>query len=84
MAIKFEKISAGMRLADVHTERAGNTMMRRIGVWEVEVLEIRDKPYRGAMVRWNGNRPEWWPEYRLTRLYRMDSPRVERARKGER
>lgn len=80
MAIKFEKISAGMKLADVHTERAGNTMMRRIGVWEVEVVEI-DKPNRGAMVRWNGNRPEWWPEYRLARLYRMDSPRVVRARK---
>lgn len=81
MAIKFEKIQAGMRLADVHTERMGNTLMRRTGVWEVEIVEVRTKPNRGAMARWNGNPAEWWPEYRLVRLYKLDSPRVLRARR---
>lgn len=33
MTIKFEKVKAGDELWDYHSERAGNTTMRRWGNW---------------------------------------------------
>lgn len=33
MAIKFEKIEAGMTLLDIHSKRMGNTAMRELSCW---------------------------------------------------
>jgi hypothetical protein len=71
MAIKFEKIEPGMRLADVHKGRMGNTTMSRYGCWWVDVVSV-DREKRAAVVRWNGNRPTLWDARRLERLYRED------------
>jgi hypothetical protein len=72
MSIKFEKITPGMTLYDNHTTRMGNTMMRRMGEWRVQIVSMTpDGTYQseGAIVHWNSNRAEWWPRYRLEKLY---------------
>lgn len=74
MAIKFEKIVAGMRLYDLHSERMGSTTMRSMGVWFVDVLEV-DVAQRRALVSWNGNKPEWKSAHTLTR-YRAKRPEL--------
>jgi hypothetical protein len=69
MAIKFHMIYAGDVLYDVHRYRMGNTKMSATGVWKVEVLEV-DSVNERALVRWNGNRPEWRNKIRMERLRR--------------
>lgn len=69
MAIKFDKIEPGMRLLDIHSYRMGNTTMRRLGLWHVDVISV-DKEKRSAVVRWNGNQPETWYARDLQKLYR--------------
>lgn len=54
MAVKFETVKAGDTLWDYHSERAGNTMVRRWGNWPVIVKEINHAE-RWALVSWNGN-----------------------------
>ena len=83
MAIKFEKIEAGMELLDIHTERAGNTTMRRLGVWHVRVLSV-DREKRSAQVSWNGNRPETYYARQLERLYLKVPPRMQRRLDAQR
>lgn len=61
-------IEPGMVLLDVHSERAGNTTMRRLGCWKVHVLSV-DKKMRTAMVSWNGNSPKLYRARDLERLY---------------
>lgn len=68
MAIKFEKIKAGMVLYDRHRERAGNTTMTRLGEWPVEIISV-DPERRTAQVSWNTNRPETYGRHSLERLY---------------
>lgn len=65
MAIKFEKIQAGMTLYDVRK----NTGLGRWkwNTWPVEVKEV-DVVNRTALVSWNHNNIEWWSERRLTKL----------------
>lgn len=67
MAVKYEQVKAGDVLFDCHRYRMGNTTMSRMGTWLVTVLEIKDG---GAMVSWNGNRPEFYPRHRVERLRR--------------
>lgn len=67
--IKFDSIVAGDRLIDVHSYRMGNTTMRCLGLWYVDVISV-DAERRSAVVRWNSNRPETWHESRLKRLHR--------------
>lgn len=67
MAIKFEKIVAGMRLYDRHKHRMGNTTINTIGEWDVKVIEVHAAE-RCATVSWNGNRPEQWFEGALKSL----------------
>lgn len=83
MAIKFDKIEPGMVLLDIHSYRMGNTTMRRLGKWAVEILSV-DKEARTALVRWNGNPPERWLQHRLCRLYVTEPKRYreQQARKA--
>jgi hypothetical protein len=71
MAIKFEKIEAGMRLSDVHSQRMGNASMSRLDCWPVDVISV-DQTKRTALVRWNGNTAQTWDARRLEKLYRED------------
>lgn len=75
MAIKFDKIVAGMELLDIHSEQAGNTTMRRVGCWPVLIVSV-DQVQRTAVVRWNVvNEPETWGRRQLERLYAKVPPR---------
>lgn len=65
--MKFEKIQPGMVLYDVHSQKMGNTSLRTLGTWSVKVHEV-DSVRRRALCSWNGNRPEWWSELRLSKL----------------
>jgi len=63
--VKFEKIAAGDVLYDVHSYRMGNTTLRSVGVWDVRIKALRED---GAIVSWNGNRDEFWPRTKLSKL----------------
>lgn len=65
MAIKFEKIQAGMTLYDVRK----NTGLGRWkwNTWPVEIKEV-DVVNRTALVSWNTNKDEWWYEGQLIKL----------------
>ena len=66
MSIKFEKIKVGDTLYDRRRGRAGNTMMRILQEWTVQIIDVQND---SATVRWNGNRPEVWPRFRLEKLF---------------
>lgn len=64
--IKFEKVKVGMRLWDYHSERCGNTMLRRWSNWSVDIKEVRED---GCVVVWNSlNAPEFYSRSRIERL----------------
>lgn len=76
MAIKFEKIQPGMVLLDIRTEQAGNTTMRRIGVWDVRVISVNAEK-RTAVVSWNGNREKTMYARDLQKLYARVPPKMQ-------
>lgn len=67
MAIKFEKIQAGMTLYDRHRHKMGNTTMTTLGEWPVYIKEVYPET-RSALVSWNSNRPTEYSERQLSRL----------------
>lgn len=52
--IKIESLKAGEVLYDTHIEQAGNTAMRREGVWECYVREVASDG-KWVEISWNGN-----------------------------
>jgi hypothetical protein len=84
MAIKFEKVTAGSVLLDVHRERMGNTTMRQWGCWRVYVVSL-DREKGLAVVRWNGNSPQTWDRRKIEKLF-VKPPlgyRTQCARRGD-
>ncbi len=81
MGIQFDKIKPGMRLADIHCYKAGNTNISVEGLWWVDVISV-DPEQRTAVVQWNSNRPETWDERDLKKLYAETSPKVLRYKAG--
>lgn len=79
--MKFEKIKAGDRLYDVHSERAGNTTIRRQGVWDVRVISVNPEK-RTAVVSWNGNPPQTYYERQLTKLRASEPKKLNGHLKG--
>lgn len=79
MAIKFEKIKEGMTLYDVHKRKMGNTTVSSVGVWPVQIIELKDN---GAIVSWNYNTPQHWPRSRLEGL-RAKEPELVRNALGQ-
>jgi hypothetical protein len=73
MAIKFERVKVGDTLWDYHSERAGNTTMRRWGNWPVQVVRIREDG-SGAYCRWNQNPERFWSRRQVERLRRKPGP----------
>lgn len=55
----LSKLTPGQILYDVHSERMGNTTIRRQGVWKVRVIEVYEDH---AVVSWNGNPPRKYRE----------------------
>ena len=69
--IKWETIKAGDELWDYHSERAGNTTMRRWCNWPVAIVEINHAE-NFAVVRWNGNPPKKWYRHQVVKLRRTE------------
>lgn len=76
--IKFEKIQPGMRLADIHRRKLGNTTASALGLWWVDIISV-DPVAKTAVVRWNWNPPQVWNQKRLEKLCAENSPRVARV-----
>lgn len=68
MAIKFEKIQAGMKLFQRSRGRMGNTTLTTIREHGVTILEVFPEK-RCAKVSWNGNAPEIYRERDFANLY---------------
>lgn len=68
MAIKFEKVKAGMTLWSRSRQGAGNTTMTRMAEHPVYVVEV-DAEKRRALVSWNGNAATWHGETYVERLF---------------
>ena len=85
MAIKFEKITPGMVLLDIHREKMGNTTMSEWGLWKVKVISV-DRAARTASVSWNTNPAQTWEARRLERLYTKPTKayREQQERRGKR
>lgn len=75
MAIKWEKVQAGMTLFDCHKQKAGNTTLSRWGTWTVLIVSI-DHDNGVAVVRWNGNQETKWYRSRITELFAKVPPSV--------
>ena len=67
MAIKFEKITAGMTLYDVR-KADWRSVMRgdKWRIWSVYVVGV-DKSSRRVLASWNGNAAEFMSERRITK-----------------
>lgn len=52
--IKIQSLKPGDVLYDTHSERAGNTTMRREGCWECYVRAV-DSDGKWVEISWNGN-----------------------------
>lgn len=65
----FSKIKEGDRLYDCRRMKMGNTTISRMSCWTVNVLKV-DAEKRQAFCSWNGNRPDWWSEWKLKPLRR--------------
>lgn len=66
MAVKFEKVKAGMTLWE--RRRVSGGAKADVGEWPVRVLRV-DPARREAEVSWVGNKPAIWDERRLSRLH---------------
>jgi hypothetical protein len=69
--VAFNTVKAGDTLWDVHSQKMGNTTMRQMGSWQVDVLEVHAVPPR-VWARWNGNAPRW--------MYRREVEKLRRSR----
>lgn len=67
--VAFTKIQPGNILWDCHRQQMGNTTMRRMTCWMVQVFEV-DTEKRRAMCSWNGNSAKWWSERQIEKLRR--------------
>lgn len=65
--MKFEKIKPGMVLYDRHKYQAGNTTIRVLGEWPVEIVSL-DTVTRTGMARWNHNPATRYRDFQLERL----------------
>ena len=74
MSIKYEKIKVGQVLYDRHRYTMGNTCMKCLGEWPVEILELTSSQTPGyaslgATVKWNHNPPQHYNQRQLEKLY---------------
>ena len=71
---KLEKLSPGQILWDYHTYQQGNTTLKKMGEWPIEIIEI-DLENNRALCSWNGNKPEWKYRKQIEK-YRVNKKKV--------
>ena len=52
--MKFEKLTPGLVVYDVHRHKLGNTTMSTVGVWKVHIVSV-DHEAKRVTASWNGN-----------------------------
>lgn len=55
--MKFENLKPGQIVYSVYRHRMGNTMLRTVDVYKVEIVSV-DLEDQTVVASWNGNRPE--------------------------
>ncbi len=60
--MKIDDAKPGMVVYDVHSHQCGNTVLRTLGCWHIEILEI-DKGGNKITASWNGNTPQVFYEH---------------------
>jgi len=78
--MKFEKLSPGMVVFDVHSYRMGNTKLRSVGVWNIKVIEIATSE-RSVWASWNSNPPRRYYESEVKK-WREKKPMLVRTLMG--
>lgn len=73
MTVALSALKAGDVVYDAHKVRAGNTMMRRMGVWRVRIVEV-DADGGRVLASWNGNPPRWYYARRGKFSWRRTNP----------
>jgi hypothetical protein len=76
----IEKVKPGDVLYDVHSERMGNTTMRRLGWWRVYIVSVAEDG-RSVMARWNGNPEKKYYRQDVAR-WRLSIPKKLAAEQG--
>lgn len=76
----FDKLKVGMTLWDVHSYVMGNTTMRSIGCWPVQIVGV-DQVTRSIVASWNHNSPTKMYEREWKKL-REKRPELERTACG--
>lgn len=66
---KIDKLVPGQEVFEDHWERAGNTTMRRWGVWSLHVVSV-DLARQVVKASWNGNavRDYYWGSWKKWKL----------------
>ena len=73
----FDKLKPGMIVYDVHSYRMGNTSLRSVGVWDVQIVSV-DVTREVVTASWNGNPPKdfyrsSWSKWRLKKPKLIDT-----------
>lgn len=71
---KFDCFSPGMVVYDAHMYTMGNTCMRTLGVWSVQIKEV-DREKRTILASWNGNTAKTMHEREWKKL-RLKPPMI--------
>lgn len=72
--MKIDKLYPGAVVYDVHTVRMGNTMVRSVGVWPVQIVSV-DVEARTVLAKWNGNPARNFSERQWSK-WRVKKPRL--------
>jgi len=61
----LSKLKQGQVIYDKHKYKAGNTSLKKWGVWEVEVIEVHEDH---IIASWNGNKARKFYEAEIKKL----------------
>lgn len=72
--MKIEKLQPGMTVYDVAKTKMGNTTIRTVSVWPVQIKEV-DLENRKVVASWNGNPDRTYYERSVSR-WKKEEPKL--------
>ena len=72
--MKIDALKPGMTVFDVHKAKAGNTSLRRWGVWTVTIVSVEGMSGT-VFASWNGNPPRRFYEKSI-RKWKKEAPHM--------
>ena len=70
--LKINKLQPGAVVYDVQSQRMGNTTLRSVGVWPVQIVSV-DVEAGTVMAKWNGNPERKFREHQWSK-WRAEKP----------